>query len=146
MYLLVKILITILSKILPRIICIKDKCAENLALPFQIVFNGLIKCVQLEMPKSFSQRHLFFEESWNQISIITYSQWYQEMMFMTFQYFWITLLKASKLKKKITEKKHEKREEKFSDFEHHFFLKKFRLERLKRLRPPTRFLIKGLAD
>jgi len=47
MYLLAKILMTILNKILTRILCIKEKCADNLALQFKIVFIGLKKNVYM---------------------------------------------------------------------------------------------------
>jgi len=61
MYLLAKILMTILNKILTRILCIKEKCADNLALQFKIVFIGLKKCVHVDMSKSLNQRRLCLE-------------------------------------------------------------------------------------
>jgi len=57
MYLLAKILMTILSKILPRILCIK-LCAGNPAL----IKIGRKKCVHVEMPKFISQRRLYLEK------------------------------------------------------------------------------------
>jgi len=58
---LAKILMTILSKILPRILCIKDEHEENHALPFHNVFIGRKKCAHVEMPKFLSQRGLYLE-------------------------------------------------------------------------------------